>query len=84
MRNKNVDILQTLISTREENIKLLLTWSDDDIKDMTSRYRSAKELAYEENRMEAIKILEEKISQLKEAAELKYSLSDEASDWIHW
>lgn len=84
MKKKKIDILQELISKKEENIKLLITWTNEDIKVMMHRYLEAKQMAYEDNRIESFKILEEKISQLREAKELKFSLSDEASEWIHW
>ena len=77
-------MLQELINTREENILLLSKWSDEDINKMIKRYSEARESAYEENRFESYKILEEKLSQLYAAKELKFSNSDEASDWIHW
>ena len=84
MKKQPKDILQKLIKKREENILLLFKWSDEDIEEMIKRYSEAKEDAYEENRFESYKILEEKIFQLNEAKDLKFSYTDEASDWIHW
>lgn len=51
---------------------------------MIKRYREAKEIAEKENRFESYKLLEEKLSQLYAAKDLKFSYADEASDWIHW
>ncbi len=78
------NILQQLIKKRQENILLLSKWTDEEIEEMIKRYSEAKETAYEENRFESYKILAEKLSQLYEAKNLKFSYIDEASDWIHW
>jgi predicted esterase YcpF (UPF0227 family) len=78
------EILQELIKKREENILLLSKWTDEDLKEMAKRYREAQETAYQENRFEGYKILEEKLSQIYAAQDLKFSYTEEASDWIHW
>lgn len=51
---------------------------------MTKRYREAQETAYEEDNFKLYKILDEKLSQLYAAKNLKFSYTDEASEWIHW
>ena len=84
MKKPPKNILQQLLKKREENILLLSKWTDEDMEAMLKRYREAKETAYKENRFEAYKILEEKLSQLYEAKDLKYSYTDEAGEWIHW
>jgi hypothetical protein len=84
MKRKSKNILQQLLEKREENILLLSKWSDEEIDELLERYREAKEIAYEENRFESYKILEEKISQLHAAKDLKFGYTDEASEWIHW
>ncbi|TAL57406.1 MAG: hypothetical protein EPN85_14205 [Bacteroidetes bacterium] len=63
---------------------MLSRWTDEDIEEMIKRYREAKEIAEKENRFESYKLLEEKLSQLYAAKDLKFSYADEASDWIHW
>ena len=78
------DILQELIMKREENILLLSKWSDEDLDELSKNYRSTQEIAYEENRFESYKILTEKLSQLSAAQDIKFSYTEEASDWIHW
>lgn len=78
------DILQELTKKREANILLLSKWSDEDLTGIAKSYREAQEIAYEENRFEAYKILEEKLSQVYRAEDLKFSFTDGASDWIHW
>lgn len=84
MKREKRNTLVKLIEKREQNILQLSKWSDDDINEMISRYVQAREIAEEENQFEFYKILQEKLSQLHDAKSLKYSLSDEASDWIHW
>jgi hypothetical protein len=84
MKRKSKNILQQLLEKRKENILLLSKWSDEELDELLERYREAKEIAYEENRFESYKILEEKISQLHAAKDLKFGYTDEASEWIHW
>ena len=84
MKKPPKNILQQLQKKREGNILLLSKWTDEDIQEMIKRYREAKEAAYKENRFEAYKILEQKLSQLYGAQDLKYSYTDEAGEWIHW
>lgn len=78
------DILQELIRKREENIILLSKWSDANLNELSKNYSNAQETAYEENRFESYKILSEKLSQISAAKNIKFSYSEEASDWIHW
>lgn len=83
--DKNVkNILEELLKKRESNILMLSQWSDEDIEEMINRYRQAKGIAFEENKFESYKILEEKLSQVYDAKNLKFSYSDEASEWVHW
>jgi hypothetical protein len=77
-------ILHSLIASREENIQKLLTFSDDYLKELKQNLLHAKDLAIEESLFGSVEILEERISQLHEVKERKYSLSEDASDWIHW
>ena len=82
--NKKIMVLQQLLKKREENILLLSKWTDADIEDLIKKYMEARETAYEENRFESYKILGEKLSQLRAANDLKFSYTEEASEWIHW
>ena len=84
MKKKTKNILEELLKKREANILLLSKWTDEDIKEIAKKYREAKEAAEEENNFESYKILEEKLSQLYAAQDLKFSYTEEASDWIHW
>jgi hypothetical protein len=77
-----VNVLEELIKKREENILLLSKWSDKDLDQTYKNYREAKEMAYEENRFESYKILEEKISQIIAAKDFKYGLTEEAGEWL--
>ena len=78
------DILQELIKRRVANVLLLSKCSDEDLKDLAKRYREALEIAEENNNFVYYKIRDEKLSQIYEAVQLKFSLTDEASEWIHW
>jgi hypothetical protein len=74
MKKQNINILENLIAKRDENLKLHLSWSIEDIERGLYLYNQAFETACEENRMETSKILEEKISQLRKAKKIKLNL----------
>jgi len=78
------NILEALNQQRDENIVMLSKWKDKDLKELASKYFEAQKDAYDENKFESYKILEEKLFQIYAAQNLKYSYTDEASDWIHW
>lgn len=78
------DILQEIIKKSEENILLLSKWSDKDLKERAKNLCIAREEAYEDNNFVSYKILGEKLLQVSKAQDLKFSLTDEASEWIHW
>lgn len=84
MKKTTISLLEQLKSKRQENVLLISKWTDEEIKEMISKIREAQNNAYEENRFEAYKFLGEKLSQLYEAKDLKFSFTDDASDWIHW
>ena len=77
-------ILSNIIAKREQNIQQLLTFSDAELEELKMKLLSARDTAIENSGFASVEILEEKISQVREAQEIKYSLSDDASDWIHW
>jgi hypothetical protein len=79
---KPVNVLEELIKNREENILLLSKWTDKDLDEMTKRYREAKDIAFEENRFESYKILEEKLSLIRAAKDFKFGLTEEAGEWL--
>ncbi len=84
---KNTNILPELISNREENIKFLLTKEENVLEELHRDILKAKKMASAKNEISAVKILEEKISQLEEAQQVqekKYCMPDEFSDWIQW
>jgi predicted CopG family antitoxin len=83
-KKQTKSVLEELISNREENILMASKRSDAEIDEMITRYMEASKCACELNNFESYKVHEEKLSQLFEAKHLKFSYSDEASDWIHW
>jgi hypothetical protein len=78
------EFLDHSIKNREENILLLSKRSDEDLKDLLDFFYKAQEYAYNNNDFEAYKLNEEKFSQVSAAQDLKFSYTEEASDWIHW
>ncbi|MEO8149890.1 MAG: hypothetical protein ABI723_19785 [Bacteroidia bacterium] len=59
---KQKSLLQELVKKREENISLLFKWSDEDIEEMISRYREAKETPMKKIVSKGIKFLKKKYS----------------------
>ena len=84
MKKATIPLLEQLRNKRAENVILVSKWTDEEIKEMIRKIHEAQDKAYEENRFEDYKFHEEKLSQLHEAKDLKFSFTDEASDWIHW
>ena len=76
--------LSNIIAIREQNIQQLLAYSDAELKELRRNLFSAIDTAIQNPGFASVEILEEKIAQVREAEERKYSLSDDASDWIHW
>jgi hypothetical protein len=78
------EFLEHFIKHRDENILLLSKRTDEDLKELSDFFYKAKEDAYYKNDFEAYKLDEEKLSQVSAAQDLKFSFTEEASDWIHW
>ena len=65
------DLLTELKSKRAINIEKMIDWSADDFSEMLDTYNMAKEIAEKSSDQESINILNEKLSQVKEAMVLK-------------
>ena len=65
------DLLTELKSKRPINIEKMVDWSADDFSEMLDTYSMAKEIAEKSSDQESINILNEKLSQVKEAMVLK-------------
>ena len=70
MKN-SLDVLSKLKSQRAHNISKTMAWVEDDFKEMMTTYQTAKEIAIDANDVEAVAILDEKLSQLNEAMRVK-------------
>lgn len=74
--SRSDDILEKLKLNRKENIDKALAWPDVDFIEMEETYNKAKEIALDSKDSDAVAILEEKLSQLKEALSLKKQNQD--------
>lgn len=72
----NLDVLTKLKAKRSQNITEAQSWANDDALEMIATYKTAKDIAVESDDSEAIAILDEKISQLEEALQLKNQTKD--------
>lgn len=84
IKKDKAKILENIIARREQNIQQLLAYSDAELKELKMNLLQARDIAIQTPGFASIEILEERIAQVREAQERKYSLSDDASDWIHW
>ena len=71
------NVLAELFSNREANIKEALSWTAQDIEDQLKRAKIAKEGFLAANPMHDLSIIEEHISQLEEAFNIKSTLDSE-------
>jgi hypothetical protein len=69
---------------KRRNILMASKRSDEKIAELIKIYSEARESACELNNFESYKIHDEKLFQLYRAKDLKFSYTDEASEWIHW
>ena len=72
---KSFDVLTGLKAKRAENIAIMLSWSKDDFNDLLNSYDMAEEIALSGKDLKSLAILNEKKSQLSEAATLSKSHS---------
>ena len=68
---KSIDVLTQLKNKRASNLTAMASWVSEDFIEMLNTYQQAKEIAFESNESDSVAILDEKISQLKEALALK-------------
>ncbi len=60
-----------LKNKRTEMINSLQTWPKEDLEKLFNKYNTARELAEEENRLDSLLLLDEKIFQVSEALNTK-------------
>ncbi len=77
-------ILSNLIARREQNIQQLLAFSDAELKELKINLCLGRDIAIQTPGFASVEIIEERIAQVHEAEDRKYSLSDDAFDWIQW
>lgn len=77
-------MLRKVIARRQQTIQQFLAFSDTQLKELKKNLYLAKEMAVVNPGFASVEILEERIDQVRETEEIKYSLSEDASDWIHW
>ena len=76
---KKPDVLLQLKAERSNNILKLIDWSMADFDEMQDTYLKAKEVALDSDDREAAVILDEKLSQLAEARQVKSKSASDAS-----